>query len=173
MKPLDIESNLRNSQLATSVATAFALFVATTQPALAQKTCIRQSLLKHDYCGAEGSKLSVPERAIGNFKGACAGHDACYSFAASDIIKAMENKYQKSMLSASGKEKREFLGSMAKSKTRCDAQFRSSMGSACKQINPILRGQCRNAADAYYVAVTFAAWGAFSSSVDKAFTCRF
>jgi putative hemolysin len=173
MTQANINTKARITGAAIAQAAAFALVMTTAQPASAQKMCIRQSLLNHDYCGAEGGKLQVPERAIGNFKGACAGHDACYSFAASDVVKAMERRYQKSMLSASAKEKREFLGSMAIAKTRCDAQFRSSMGAACNNVNPALRKQCGNAANAYFGAVTVAAWGAFNSSVDRAFTCRF
>jgi hypothetical protein len=173
-----MKQKIRNSQgsifgATFSVFAACALVIVTAQPALAQRNCIRQSLLNYDYCGAEGSKLRVPERAIGNFKGACAGHDACYSFAANDIVKEMERKYQKSMLGASAKEKREFLGRMAVVKTRCDIQFRRSMGTACRDVNPALRDACGNAANIYVGAVTVAAWGAFNNSVDTAFTCRF
>lgn len=140
----------------------------------AQSTCIRQSLAKHDYCGAEGKKIigNVPDKLIGNFKGACAGHDACYSLGAENVVRAMENRYQQSMLSASKQQKAEFKAEMRSVKRSCDRAFLSDMQRACNRVSLTDRTKCNAAAATYYAGVSALATNAFESALDTAFTCR-
>jgi hypothetical protein len=52
--------------------------------AAAQSGRIRESMANQVYCGSEAAKISrhVPDKPIGNFRGACATHDQCYASAA-------------------------------------------------------------------------------------------
>jgi hypothetical protein len=158
----------------TVLGIATALSISSISAVYAQSNCIRQSLANHDYCGAEGKKIigNVPDRMIGNFKGACAGHDACYSLGAENVVRAMENRYQMSMLSASSQQKAEFKQEMRTVKRSCDRAFLSDMQRACGRVNLLDRPKCSAAAMAYYAGVSLAAGKAFESALDTAFTCR-
>ncbi len=158
----------------TGLGIAVAFSISSIGAVNAQSTCIRQSLAKHDYCGAEGSKIvgNVPDRMIGNFKGACAGHDACYSLGAENVVQAMENRYQMSMLSASPQQKTEFKREMRTVKRSCDKAFLSDMQRACSRVSLADRPKCNAAAATYYAGVSFLAGSAFEKALDTAFTCR-
>ncbi len=136
--------------------------------------CIRQSMMNHDYCGPEGSKLArlVPEKVIGNFKGACAAHDACYAFGGENIVRKMEGKYQKSMTSATKAEMDEFKKQISAIKKSCDRTFLSDLSASCKTVAIMLKAKCIEASVAYYSAVSLFAGKAFERAVAGAFTCR-
>ena len=140
----------------------------------AQARCIRQSLMNHDYCGAEGAKLigNVPDRLIGEFKGACAGHDACYSLGAEQIVVHMERRFQQNMLSATRSQKSEFAGEMAQVKRDCDTRFLAGLNYACERVAPALQSSCRLAARTYYRGVDVFGARSFNQTFDEAFTCR-
>lgn len=140
----------------------------------AQSACIRQSLANHDYCGAEGRKLlgNVPDRMIGDFKGACAGHDACYSLGAERVVNAMENRYRQSMLGADSAQKAEFRQEMSRIKRSCDRSFLSDMQRACSRVTLLDKPKCQAAAAVYHVGVDRLAGKAFEQALDSAFTCR-
>lgn len=161
-------------RIAKSVAVFSMLCFALVPIGEAQARCIRQSLLNHDYCGIEGSKIGskVPERVIGDFKGSCAGHDACYSLGAEQIVGMMERRYRQSMLSATKKQKKEFSSEISRIRSQCDSQFLFALNRSCNRV--ALSGQikCREASGVYYVAVRALAGGAFEGALDQAFTCR-
>ena len=140
----------------------------------AQARCIRQSLVNHDYCGAEGAKLfgNVPDRLIGDFKGACAGHDACYSLGAESIVIRMERQFQQSMLSATSSQKAQFSGEIAQVKRNCDTRFLSGLNGACDRVAAASQASCRQAAKVYYWGVDKHGAKSFDTSLNEAFTCR-
>lgn len=140
----------------------------------ASARCIRQSLINHPYCGPEGNWKSnlVPERVFGDFKGSCAGHDACYSLGAEDIVYKMEQRYQQSMLGANRQQKADFRGDIARVKGGCDAQFQSGLNNACSRVEGAKQSVCMQSAKLYYFAVSKYGDKAFDDSLNEAFTCR-
>jgi hypothetical protein len=136
----------------------------------ASSQCIRQSMSNHDYCGPEGRSISglIPDSALGNFKGACARHDQCYSFGASNVVREMEKKYRMSMLSADKEKKKEFKNRMNEVRRACDESFRGNLESSCDVGNK----NCRKAANIYYSSVSKLGHKWFEKAVDGAFTCR-
>lgn len=158
-------------KLSSSVLIVYGIFIGLSTPA--QAGCIRQSLANSDYCGAAGTRSSaVPDRLIGDFRGACAGHDACYGFGAEEIVVQMENRLKKSMIGAS-REERSVFSSEAKSlKAQCDKKFLGDLLAACKRANLFARNECRKISLAYFGAVSAVGNKAFDRAVSEAFTCR-
>jgi hypothetical protein len=141
----------------------------------ANAQCIRQSLMNHDYCGAEAGKIKsyIPERPFGDFKGACAGHDACYQFGAESIVGMMEQRYRQTMLSATRAQKQEFRGEIDRIKSRCDRNFLSDMNRSCSRLASPVKDKCTQAASIYMIAVqSRLGKNAFLGAIDQAFTCR-
>ena len=175
-KPNKIETGL--SRLAKAAATmAFSLGavgLALMPAAAANARCIRQSLINHPYCGPEGNWKSavIPERVFGDFKGSCAGHDACYSLGAEDIVFRMEQRYQQNMLGANRQQKADFSGDIARVKNGCDTQFLSGLNNACSRVDGVKRSACLQSAKLYYYAVSKHGDAAFDDSLNEAFTCR-
>lgn len=160
--------------VARSGAWIAALSICLAIPVQVQASCIRQSLMNHDYCGPEGSRVTylVPERVVGNFKRACAGHDACYAFGGEEVVAQMERRFQQSMLAANAEQKRVFRSEMQKIKSSCDQRFYSAMKSSCSQVLITKRPECLTAATGYYLAVSKFADRAFDQALNEAFTCR-
>ena len=135
--------------------------------------CIRQSLANSDYCGAAGTRsASVPDVLIGDFRGACSNHDACYGFGGETIVSQMENKFQKSMIGASREEKAAFASEMKRLRAECDRSLLSDLLAACSRVNVFTRGECKKIATYYFGAVRLGARPAFDRAVSEAFTCR-
>lgn len=162
---------VQSNQLFGYLAASILCIVSTSS---ANASCIRQSLMKHDYCGPESSKVAylVPERVVGDFKGACAGHDACYAFGGEKVVAMMENRFQQSMLGASQEQKGLFREEMRRIKKSCDRQFNSDMRGACGRVVITGKPKCLTAATGYYFAVSKLADRAFDQALDEAFTCR-
>jgi hypothetical protein len=163
------------ARLRSTLALIGALALGMAQASEAHAKCIRQSLLNHDYCGAEAGKLKnlIPERPIGDFKGACAAHDVCYQFGGEEIVGLMEQRYKQSMLSATSKQKREFRSDIERIKVRCDKAFLSDMNRSCNRVISSLQLKCRDASALYFAAVrTRLGSNAFDQAIDQAFTCR-
>lgn len=150
------------------ILTAVFVFALLSTPVHAQ--CIRQSKPNHDYCGPEASKLArlVPDFALGNFRNACARHDACYQFGGEAIVRKMESRYRMSMISATSEQKREFRSDMRNLQKKCDRDFRSNLLEACRRFDI----NCRHNAQSYYTAVRALGSKWFSKATDNAFSCR-
>ena len=109
---------------------------------------------------------------FGDFKGACVGHDACYSLGAERVVGLLEDRYQQSMLSATREQKAEFRAEMSRVKRSCDRSFLKDLRSACGRVNVLERPRCEIASVAYYAGVNRLAGAAFDQAIDTAFTCR-
>lgn len=167
----------------------FAAFFATIMISSipANANCIRQSFLKHDYCGPEGKKLRtflVADKLLGPFRQSCYRHDVCYGLGAEDIVKKMEKRYRMSMVSMSSKQKREFEKEMGRVKKDCDNKFLKNLQKSCSKRYSInraertslavkrARARCYDMAELYHFAVRKIGKKAFLRSIESAFTCR-
>jgi hypothetical protein len=145
-----------------------------SERAAAQSGCIRETMANQVYCGSEAVRVSryVPDRPIGDFRGACITHDQCYASGGAQIVRLMEGRYRMSLLRVTAEQRREFRAEMRGIKAGCDIDFRENMGAACRRVPAGIRAVCNTAANIYLLGVAAGADRAFDQAIDSAFTCR-
>lgn len=165
---------MRLSRTLAFVVAAVPLTLVGFDGAGAQSGCIRESMANQVYCGSEAMKISrhVPDKPIGNFRGACATHDQCYASGGVQVLRLMESRYHMSLLRPTPQQRNEFKTEARGIKAGCDIDFRQNMRAACRNVPSAIQTECNAAANVYFLAVAALADRAFEQAIDYAFTCR-
>jgi hypothetical protein len=165
---------MRLSRTLAFVVAAVPLTLVGFDGAAAQSGCIRESMANQIYCGSESKKISrhVPDKPLGNFRGACATHDQCYASGGVQVLRLMESRYHMSLLRPTPQQRNEVKADAKRIKASCDSNFRQNMYAACRDVPFVIRDKCDGFAELYYVGVVKLAGDAFDQAIDYAFSCR-